>query len=634
MILLRNLALARGPHLLFSGVSLTLERGWRVGLVGANGSGKTSLLALLAGELAPDTGDCEIQPGTRLARVEQEAPALERPVLDYLLDADAALRAAEAEIARAEAGADGEAIAHAHERLEQAGGYTARSRALVLLAGLGFAPGDEARAVREFSGGFRMRLNLARALVAPSDLLLLDEPTNHLDLDTILWLEGWLRAYEGTIIVVSHDRDFLDRVCDHSLAILPAEEGGAMRLYDGGYSQFESARSVELEQQFSAAARQDKEIRRITAFVERFRAKATKARQAQSRLKRLERMARVAPVVAADAYRFEFEEPERQPERILALHALDAGYAGRTVLAGVELALTSADRVAVIGANGNGKTTLMRLLAGELAPLAGERIAARDIVVGYFAQHQVELLRADETPLEMMTRLYRGQREQALRDFLGRFGFSGERAERPIGPLSGGEKSRLALAALVKRRPNLLLLDEPTNHLDLEMRRSLAMALQSYSGALVIVSHDRSLLAACADRILVVADGRVREFDGDLDDYRQLKLKQGRVRDGDARVSRKDERRAAAASRTGLRQRLKPLERQLAAIEARLAQLSREIGEIREALADPALYESPDATRVAELGRAQARLAEALASAEEDWLHASARLEALRGEAS
>jgi ATP-binding cassette, subfamily F, member 3 len=634
MILLRNLALARGPHLLFAGVSLTLERGWRVGLVGANGSGKTSLLALLAGELAAEAGDCEIQPGTRLARVEQEAPALERPVLDYLLDADAELRTAEREIAAAEALGDGEAIAHAHERHERAGGYTARARAQTLLAGLGFAPGDAARAVREFSGGFRMRLNLARALIAPSDLLLLDEPTNHLDLDTILWLEGWLRAYEGTIIVVSHDRDFLDRVCDHSLAILPAEAGGLVRLYDGGYSKFESARSVELEQQTTAAARQDREIRRITAFVERFRAKATKARQAQSRLKRLERMARVAPVVAADTYRFEFEEPERQPERVLALHGLDAGYPGRTVLSGVELALTSADRVAVIGANGNGKTTLMRLLAGELAPLAGERIAARDLVVGYFAQHQVELLRAEETPLAMMARLFRGQREQALRDFLGRFGFAGERAERPIGPLSGGEKSRLALAALVKRRPNLLLLDEPTNHLDLEMRRSLAIALQSYSGALVIVSHDRSLLAACADRILVVADGRVREFDGDLDDYRQLKLKEGRARDGDARVSRKDERRAAAAARDGLRQRLRPLEKQLAAIEARLAQLAREIGEIRAALADPALYENPDQDRVAALGRAEARLAEALASAEEDWLHASARLEALRGEAS
>ncbi len=634
MILLRNLALARGPHTLFTGVSLTLERGWRVGLVGANGSGKTSLLALLAGELAAEAGDCEIQPGTRLARVEQEAPALERPVLDYLLDADTELRAAEREIVAAEARGDGEAIAHAHERHARAGGYTARARAETLLAGLGFAPGDAARTVREFSGGFRMRLNLARALIAPSDLLLLDEPTNHLDLDTILWLEGWLRAYEGTIIVVSHDRDFLDRVCDHSLAILPAEAGGLVRLYDGGYSKFERARALELEQQFAAAARQDREIRRITSFVERFRAKATKARQAQSRLKRLERMARVAPVVAADTYRFEFEEPERQPERVLALHGVDAGYPGRTILSGLELALTSADRVAVIGANGNGKTTLMRLLAGELAPLAGERIAARDLVVGYFAQHQVELLRADETPLGMMTRLYRGQREQALRDFLGRFGFAGERAERPIGPLSGGEKSRLALAALVKRRPNLLLLDEPTNHLDLEMRRSLAIALQSYSGALVIVSHDRSLLAACADRIVVVADGRAREFDGDLDDYRQLRLKEGRARDGDAKVSRKDERRAAAASRADLRQKLKPLEKRLAAIESRLAQLAREIGEIRAALADPALYANPDQARVAELARAESRLAEELAHAEEDWLHASARLEALREEAS
>jgi ATP-binding cassette, subfamily F, member 3 len=632
MILLRNLAVSRGPHLLFSGVSLTLERGWRVGLVGANGSGKSSLLALLAGELASDAGDCEIQPGTRLARVEQEAPALERSVLDYLLDADRELRAAEAEIAAAEATGDGEAIAHAHERHARAGGYTAAARAQALLAGLGFAPGDGARVVREFSGGYRMRLNLARALIAPSDLLLLDEPTNHLDLDTILWLESWLRGYAGTLLVVSHDRDFLDRVCDRTLAILP---GGLVRLYDGGYSRFEQARAVELEQQYAAAVRQDREIRRITAFVERFRAKATKARQAQSRLKRLERMARVAPVIAADSYHFQFAEPERQPERIVALHAVDAGYGGHTVLSNVELALTSADRVAVIGANGNGKTTLVKLLAGELVPLAGERIEARELVIGYFAQHQVELLRPEETPLAMMTRLYRREREQALRDFLGRFGFSGERAERPIGPLSGGEKSRLALAALIKRRPNLLLLDEPTNHLDLEMRRSLAIALQSYSGALVIVSHDRSLLAACADRILVVADGRVREFDGDLEDYRQLRLKEGRAgREPAARVSRKDERRSEAEARAGLKQRLRPLEKQLASIEAQLASLSREIAAIRGALADPALYENPDKDKVAELAKAEARLAGELAHAEEDWLHASARIEAVRAEIS
>ncbi|HEU4647056.1 MAG TPA: ATP-binding cassette domain-containing protein [Burkholderiales bacterium] len=631
MIRLRNLALARGPHLLFSGASVTLERGWRVGLTGANGSGKTSLLAVLAGELAPEAGDCEIQPGLRLARVEQEAPALERRVLDYLLDADQELRAAQGGIAAAEAGGDGEAIAHAHERHARADGYTAAARAHALLAGLGFSPQDAARAVREFSGGFRMRLNLARALIAPSDLLLLDEPTNHLDLDAILWLEGWLRAYEGTLIVVSHDRDFLDRVCDHTLALLPGAQACVVKLYDGGYSQFESARAVELEQQFAAAARQDKEIRRITAFVERFRAKATKARQAQSRLKRLERMARVAPVVAADTYHFQFEEPERQPERILALHAAAAGYGEHAVLSGIELALTSADRVAVIGANGNGKTTLVRLLAGELAPLAGERIAARDLVVGYFAQHEVEMLRAEETPLGMLQRQFRGEREQRLRDFLGRFGFAGERAERPIGPLSGGEKSRLALAALVKRRPNLLLLDEPTNHLDLEMRRSLAVALQSYSGALILVSHDRSLLASCADRILVVAEGRVTEFDGDLEDYRQVRLKDSGNRDTRTKASRKDERRAAAAERAGLKERLRPLEQQLTAIESRLKQLGQESGEIRAALADPALYENADPARVAELGRAEARLAEALAHAEEDWLHASARLEAARG---
>jgi len=630
MILLRNLALSRGPHPLFSGASLTIERRWRVGLTGANGCGKSSLLSLLAGELAPDAGDCEIQPGMRLARVEQEAPALERRVLDYLIDADRGLREAEGALEAAHAAGDGEAIAHAHERHADAGAYSAPARAQALLAGLGFAAGDAERAVREFSGGYRMRLNLARALIAPSDLLLLDEPTNHLDLDAILWLEGWLRAYEGTLLVVSHDRDFLDRVCDRTLAFLPAAEGSTLRLYDGGYSQFEGARAVELEQQGAAAARQEREIRRITAFVDRFRAKATKARQAQSRLKRLERMARVAPVVAADAYRFQFEDPERQPERIVALHGAAAGYAGRAVLAGVELALTGADRVAVIGANGNGKTTLMRLLAGEIAPLAGERIAGRDIVIGYFAQHEVEMLRADETPLGMLAREFRGEREQALRDFLGRFGFAGERAERPIGPLSGGEKSRLALAALVRRRPNLLLLDEPTNHLDLEMRRSLAVALQSYGGALVIVSHDRSLLAACADRILVVEDGGVEAFDGDLEDYRQRRLRESRGAERPA--SRKDQRRREAQARSRLKARLRPLERQLAAIESRLASLAKEIGEARAALADPALYPSADPARVAELGRAEARLAEALASAEEDWLHASARLEAMRVE--
>ncbi len=629
MIRLRNLALARGAQRLFAGVSVTLERGWKVGLVGANGSGKSSLLALLAGELAADSGECELQPATRLARIEQEAPALEQPVLQYVLDADCELRHAEAAILEAEEAGAGEAIAAAHERYARAGGYTAQARAQALVAGLGFAPEDSTRAVREFSGGYRMRMNLARALVRPSDLLLLDEPTNHLDLDTILWLESWLRGYAGTLIVVSHDRDFLDRVSDHTLAI--ANE--SMRLYTGNYSAYERQHVLEIEQQAAQAVREEREIRRIASFVERFRAKATKARQVQSRLKQLERMARVAPVYAAETFRFQFEDPERSPERIVELEEVSAGYGERAVLSGLSLAVTRSDRIAVIGANGAGKTTLVRLLAGELAPLAGRRSQGREIVIGYFAQHQVELLRADETPLAMMARLFRGEREQTLRDFLGRFGFSGERAERPIGPFSGGEKSRLALAALVKQKPNLLLLDEPTNHLDLEMRRSLAMALQSYSGALLIVSHDRHLISTCADRILVVAEGRAAEFDGDLEDYRQLRLKAERGRRSEtAKPTRRDERRSEAEARAEMKARLRPLEKELARIEARLAELTREAEAARAALAEPEIYAEAERERLKELMIAQGRLARDLAAVEEDWLHASARIEALRGE--
>jgi ATP-binding cassette subfamily F protein 3 len=629
MIRLRNLSLARGAERLIAGATLTLERSWKLGLVGANGSGKSSLLALIAGELGADTGDCELEPGVRLARIEQEAPALDQPILEYLLDADSELRAAESAIGEAELAGDGERIAVAHERYAQAGGYAARSRAQALLGGLGFAPGDTSRAVREFSGGYRMRLNLARALMRPSDLLLLDEPTNHLDLDTILWLENWLRGYPGTLIVVSHDRDFLDRVADHTLAITDH----ALRLYSGNYSAYERLQALELEQRSAQAARQEKEIRRIAAFVERFRAKASKARQAQSRLKQLERMARVAPLYAAETYRFQFEEPERSPERIVELEDCSAGYGVEPVISAVTLAVTRSERIAVIGANGAGKTTLVRLIAGELAPLAGRRSQARDIVIGYFAQHQVELLRADETPLAMMARLFRGEREQQLRDFLGRFGFSGERAERPIGPFSGGEKSRLALAALVKQKPNLLLLDEPTNHLDLEMRQSLSLALQSYTGALIIVSHDRHLISTCADRILVVADGRVREFDGDLEDYRQLKLKEERGRKGDAaKPTRRDERRAEAEARAELKSKLRPLEKELAKVEARLATLTREADAARAALADPALYAQAGRERLTELMIADARLARELSAVEEDWLHASARIEALQTE--
>ncbi len=403
--------------------------------------------------------------------------------------------------------------------------------------------------------------------------------------------------------------------------------------YGGNYSAYERQRALELEQQAAVAAKQTREIQRIASFVERFRAKATKARQAQSRLKQLERMVRVAPVYAAETFRFAFQAPERLPERVVSLEDVSAGYGDRTVLAGISLSIAGGDRLAIIGANGAGKTTLVRLIAGELAPLAGRRSEGRGIVIGYFAQHQVELLRPEETPLGMMIRLFRNEREQQLRDFLGRFGFAGERAQRPIGPLSGGEKSRLALAMLVKQRPNLLLLDEPTNHLDLEMRRSLALALQSYAGALVIVSHDRHLLATCADRLLVVADGAVTEFDGDLEDYRQLRLKQERgTRREVSAPSRRDERRIEAEARSRRRGRLRPLEQHLAALETRIATLSREADAARAELAEPGIYEDGARDRLRELMQNEARLRAGLAEAEEEWLHAAARIDALRRE--
>ncbi|MSP96525.1 MAG: ATP-binding cassette domain-containing protein [Betaproteobacteria bacterium] len=643
MILFRNLAIARGPRTLFDRASLSLERSWKIGLIGANGCGKSSLLSLMAGELTADRGECEIQPGTRIAWIEQEAPALARPVLEYLLDADTALRAAEAAVQAAESAHDehddGHALALAHERFEHADGYTARARAAALLSGLGFAPGAGARAVREFSGGYRMRLNLGRALMSPSDLLLLDEPTNHLDIDTVLWLEGWLRAYPGTLLIVSHDRDFLDRVIDRTLAILPGGDAGTMRLYTGNYSSYELQRASELIQQAAFATRQAREIKRIEGFVSRFKAKASKARQAQSRMKQLEKMEKVAPVYAADAFHFEFEEPERQPERIVSLEDVSVGYGERVVLSNVSITLTRNDRIAVIGANGTGKTTLVRMLAGELAPTGGRRSTGRDIVIGYFAQHQIETLRPEETPLGMMTRLFRADREQNLRDFLGGFGFAGEAAQRAIGPLSGGEKSRLALAALVRRRPNLLLLDEPTNHLDLEMRRSLSMALQSYEGALIIVSHDRHLLSTCADRIVVVADGGLADFDGDLEDYRKARLKTERVKREDTpKNNRRNARRADAIARNtardAVRAQLKPLEKQLLAIESRIAKLSAETDAARNALAAHGIYEEAQRERLKQLMFTEARLKADLAQAEDDWLHTSARIETLRAEAA
>src|SRR5579871_4157046 len=498
MIQLRSVTLRRGPRALITDASVTLFAGERVGLVGANGTGKSSLFALLTHELAADAGEVEIPANRVLASVAQDDPPEERPAIECVLDGDAELRATERALGAAEAAGDGHEIGRLHARLEAIGGYAARSRAARLLAGLGFAAAAIERPAGALSGGWRRRLALARALMARSDILLLDEPTNHLDLDAVLWLEEWLRAYAGTLLVIAHDREFLDRVATRILSI----EGGRLESYAGNYSDFEAERAQRLAQQQSAFERQQREIRHVMDFVTRFKAKATKARQAQSRLKMLERMERIAPAHVDSPFEFGFAPPRKLPRPLLALEEAAVGYGGRAVVAGV---------------------SLTRALAGALALEAGTRRAAEDLAIGYFAQHRLEQLDPTASPLLHLKRLggapVARATEEEQRRFLGGFGFSGERVFEPVEPCSGGEQARLALALIVAQRPNLLLLDEPTNHLDLEMRHALGMALQDFPGAIVLVSHDRYLLRLVADELWLVAGGRARPFDGDLDDY-------------------------------------------------------------------------------------------------------------------
>jgi ATP-binding cassette subfamily F protein 3 len=514
-----DLTLRRGKRVLFSGATFSLFRGEKVGITGENGSGKSSLLALVRGELTPDGGTFDMPAQLAVAHVSQELLPSERSAIDFVLDGDPQLRELEARLNQAQLQDDGEHLAELHARYEAIGGYEATSRAGQLLHGLGFAASDEQRSVSAFSGGWRVRLNVAQALMCRSDLLLLDEPTNHLDLDAILWLESWLLGYPGTLLLISHDREFLDRVTDRIVNL----EHGHARAYRGNYSAFEQQRASELAEQAALYTRQQREIRHMQSFVERFRAKASKARQAQSRLKALERMQRIAPAHVDSSFEFSFALPQKLPRPLLALERQAVGYEGRAVVSGISLTVAPGDRVAVLGRNGAGKSTLMKLLAGQLEASAGARTCARDLKIGYFAQHQLEQLNALGTPYqhlrEMSEALVDRATEQQLRDFLGAFGFRGDRVFEPVAPLSGGEKARLVLALLAYQRPNLLLLDEPTNHLDLEMRQALAVALQDYEGAVILVSHDRHLLRVVADQLLLVDQGRLSEFDGDLEDY-------------------------------------------------------------------------------------------------------------------
>jgi ATP-binding cassette subfamily F protein 3 len=592
MLNFQNLQLRRGTRVLLENATFTLFRGEKVGLVGANGSGKSSLLALVRGELQPESGDFSRPADLRMAWLAQEVPALGTPAIEYVIDGDTELREVEAAIRSSEATHDGTLIANLHARYDSLGGYAARGRAAQLLAGIGFAPTDLERSVASFSGGWRMRLSLARALMCPSDLLLLDEPTNHLDLDAIIWLEGWLREYRGTLLVVAHDREFLDRVVSRVLHL----EHAHARVYSGNYSAFEAQRALDLAQHQALFERQQREILHALQFVERFRAKASKARQAQSRLKMLERMPRIAPAHVDAPFEFMFSAPEKLPRPLLALEQQSASYAGRTILSQVSVTLSPGDRVAVLGRNGAGKSTLLKLLAGQLTADAGRRSEAADLRIGYFAQHQLEQLDDAMSPIEHLAGFggahVSSASEQQLRDHLGRFGFQGDRVYEPLAPFSGGERARLVLATLVAARPNLLLLDEPTNHLDLEMRHALGMALQDYPGALVLVSHDRHLIRSLADDLWLVAEERVRVFNGDLDDYARVLLESRGAVTSEPRPgpTLAQQRRAQKRAEAEQRNRLSPLRAELRAIEEELDQLELERTGIEQALADPASY--------------------------------------------
>jgi ATP-binding cassette subfamily F protein 3 len=627
MISFRRFALRRGSRLLLSDIDLTLQSGWRLGVIGRNGCGKSSLFAALKGELEADAGELDMPGKARMASVAQETPALPDPAIEYVLGGDVEIAAALKAESDALDANDMDGVAAAHHRIEELNGYDARARAGRLLHGLGFPAETHERAVASFSGGWRVRLNLARALMAPSDLLLLDEPTNHLDLDAVLWLEEWLRRYQGTLLIISHDREFLDGVITHTMHL----HDGKAKLYTGNYSAFERLRAEQLRQQQIAHDREQAERAHLQSFVDRFKAKASKAKQAQSRMKRLEKLAGTEAVRADRPFRFQFAEPDRVPTSMLRLEEVDAGYGDKMVLANVGFGLEAGDRIGLLGPNGAGKSTLVKSLVGELTPLSGERAGHKDTRIGYFAQHTVESLREGATPIEHLMDKAPTASQQSLRDFLGTWNFAGDRAFESVDGFSGGERARLALALIAWDKPNLLLLDEPTNHLDLDMREALADALADFGGAIVLVSHDRHLLGLVCDEFWRVSDGVVEPFDGDLDDYarwlRSRNNAQGKpsaaVAAAAAAAIEKERRQADAQAR----EREKPLRSKLKKIESRMGQLDGELATVQAKLADPKIYEGPTAELMS-LSQKQGAWRQEKDTLEAEWLQLMEQLEA------
>ena len=625
MIELNQVSLQRGQKFLLDHADLRIHPGQHVGLIGANGSGKSSLFQMLLGNLAADTGHCLVPSQWRVAHMAQEIENTQQNALDHVLDGDTELRQLQALLKSTE----GEALATAYADMEHIDGYTAESRALQLLAGLGFAPGDETKLVSDFSGGWRIRLNLAQALMCPSDLLLLDEPTNHLDLDTTLWLEQWLKRYPGTLVLISHDRDFLDQVIDRIVNV----ESQKLVLYQGNYSAYERQKAERLAQQQVAFEKQQERISEIENFVRRFRAKATKAKQAQSRLKELERMETIAPAHIDSPFHFEIPCFEKVSNPLVGLQQASIGYAGRTIFEKLNLALLPGARIGLLGFNGAGKSTLVKALTEELLPISGDRIAGEHLRIGYFAQHQLQALDLDATPALHLQRLSPKASEQEIRNFLGGFGFHGDLALARVRPFSGGEKARLALAIIAWQKPNLLLLDEPTNHLDLEMRHALTVALQAFEGAVVVVSHDRHLLRNTVEEFWLVHQGRVDIFDGDLDAYHQwaqatlqtnLSTRaQQDADDSDLKVDRKVQRQQAAAQR----EKLKPLTQKLKKIEQEMDKLQSRLSDVEAQLGDADLYLDDNKANMQTLIREQGELKSALENIEVEWLDISEALE-------
>jgi len=643
MIRISNLTLARGAKRLLEGASLTVHAGHKVGLVGPNGCGKSSLFALLLGEIHQDAGDVVLPAAWTVAHVAQETPSGNMPALAFVKSGDGELAEVEAALAVAESATavnpelEGETLALLHHRYEAIGGYSAHARAATLLSGLGFHAARHGDPVGSFSGGWRMRLNLAQALMCRSDLLLLDEPTNHLDLDAVLWLEDWLARYPGTLILITHDRDFLDRVATTIVHI----DARRLASYSGNYSQFEQERAQQLALQQATYVKQQRQIAHLTAFVNRFRAKATKAKQAQSRIKALERMERIAAAHVDSPFEFAFPPVDTTPRQLVRLEQATLAYGDAPpILASLECNIMGGDRVGLLGPNGAGKSTLMKAIAGTLPLAAGKRYVAANLVIGYFAQHQVEQLRPAESPLWHLAKEDPAAREQELRDFLGGFDFRGDMVNGAVGRLSGGEKARLTLAILVRRRPNLLLLDEPTNHLDIEMREALAEALQDYGGSLMVVAHDRHLLRATTDTLWLVDGGAIAPFDGDLDDYRDWVLDAARRAnaasprdsDVDAGVDRKAQRRVDAKARQRAYARRRPLALRRAEVEAALEALGAEKKALDDWLAHEDAYAEANRSTLAERIARQGDVTWQLARLETEWLEIADAMDRLDSE--